>query len=141
MLKNVDATVRKETAFTAGIVLIGSMLLQAVYLIGGWWNITVLWGNLLGAAIAVGNFFLLGLTVQKSLTLSPEEAQSRIKISQQLRLFGMLALCGVGAMLPCFDLVAMLVPLLFPRIAVSVRGMMIKREAAEEDVIRIDENE
>lgn len=126
MFKNIDPTVIKETRFIAAVVLILSALMQAVFLVLGKWDYTVLLGNLLGAALAVGNFFLMGLTVQKCLTLEPDEAKKRMKLSQQGRLLGLLVFCMIGAALPCFHTVAVLVPQFFPRIGVTIRGLTLK---------------
>lgn len=128
MFRNVDETVRKNTLFIAGVTLICSMLMQAVFLIIGQWDYTVLLGNLLGAALAVGNFFLLGLTVQKVVSLPEDEAKSRIKVSQQLRLLLQVIGCIIAGALPCFHLVAVLIPLLFPRIGATLWGMMDKKD-------------
>lgn len=126
MCKNVDPTVKKETHYIALAVFILSVLMQAVFLIIGQWNYTVLLGNLYGAALAVGNFFLMGLTVQKCLTLEPDEAKKKMKLSQQGRLLMLLVLCMIGAALPCFHTVALLIPQFFPRIGVTVRGLTLK---------------
>lgn len=128
MFKKVDPTVKKETLYIALAVLILSALMQAVFLVIGKWDCTVLLGNMYGAAIAVGNFFLMGLTVQKCLTMEPEDAKKRMKLSQQGRLLMLLVLCMIGAALPCFDTVALLVPQFFPRIGVTVRGLTMKGE-------------
>ena len=114
LLNKVDPTVRKETGFIAGFVLVGSLAMEAVYL---------LLGNLLGAALAVGNFLLMGLTIQKALGKSEEDAKKLMKLSQQLRMLMLLVGCVLGSALACFDLVATLIPLLFPRIAVMIRGL------------------
>ena len=126
MFKNVDPTVKKETHYIALAVFILSVLMQAVFLIIGQWNYTVLLGNLYGAALAVGNFFLMGLTVQKCLTLESDEAKKKMKLSQQGRLLMLLVLCMIGAALPCFHTVALLIPQFFPRIGVTVRGLTLK---------------
>ena len=128
MLKKVDPTVLKETRFIALVVLILSALMQAVFLILGKWDYTVLLGNVYGAVLAVGNFFLMGLTVQKCLTLEPDEAKKRMKLSQQGRLMGLLVFCMIGAALSCFNTVVLLVPQFFPRIGVTIRGLTMKGE-------------
>ena len=56
-MKPVDKAVRQMTVYVAGWTLVFSLLMQAVFLVGGWWNLTVLFGNLLGGAAAVSNFF------------------------------------------------------------------------------------
>ena len=126
MFKNVDKVVLKETRFITIFVLLGSALMQAVYLIIGAWDYTVLLGNLLGAALAAANFFLMGLTVQKCMDLPPDEAQKKMKLSQQGRLLMMLVVCMIGAAVPFCNTIAVLVPQLFPRIGVTVRGLTIK---------------
>lgn len=126
LFKNVDPTVIKETRFIALVVLILSALMQAVFLILGKWDVSVLLGNLYGAALAVGNFFLMGLTVQKCLTLEPDEAKKRMKLSQQGRLLMLLVFCMIGAALPWFNTVALLVPQFFPRVGVTIRGLTLK---------------
>lgn len=128
MFKKVDAVVMKETRFIAVIVLLGSLLMQAVFLIIGKWDYTVLLGNLLGAALAVGNFFLMGLTVQKCMDLQPDEAKKKMKLSQQGRLLMMLVVCMIGAALPWFHTIALLVPQFLPRMGVTIRGLTMKNE-------------
>lgn len=126
LLKKVDPTVLKETRYIALSVLILSMLMQAVYLVIGRWDYTVLLGNLYGAAVAVGNFFLMGLTVQKCLTMEPDEAKKRMKLSQQGRMLMLLVLCVIGGVLPFMDTIAVLIPQLFPRVGVTIRGLTMK---------------
>ena len=126
MFKKVDPIVMKETRFIAAMVLIFSALMQAVFLIIGKWDYTVLLGNLYGAAIAVGNFFLMGLTVQHCLTLEPDDAKKKMKLSQQGRLMLMLVLCMIGAALSYFNTIALLIPQFFPRIGVTIRGLTTK---------------
>lgn len=126
MFKNVDPVVLKETRFIAVVVLILSALMQAVFLIIGKWDYTVLLGNLWGAALAVANFFLMGLTVQKAIGLAEADAKKKLQSSQQLRLIMMLVVCVIGAVAPCFHTIAVLIPQFFPRIGVSIRGLTLK---------------
>ena len=126
-MQKVDKTVAKETAYIAVTAFIMSMLLQAVFLIIHYWDYTVLLGNVLGYAAAVLNFFLMGLTVQKAVTMSEEDAKTRVKLSQMLRLL-MLALFAVAAgVFKCFNLITFVIPLLFPRIAITFRPFLDKK--------------
>lgn len=118
----------KETRFIALVVLILSVLMQAVFLVIGQWDYTVLLGNLYGMAAAVGNFFLMGLTVQRCLTLEAADAKKKMQFSQQMRLLMLLVLCMIGAALSCFNTVALLIPQFFPRIGVTIRGLTMKNE-------------
>lgn len=122
-MKKIDPTVQRETKFIAGVVLIASAVMEGVFLLLGAWDLTVLWGNLLGAAATVLNFFLMGLTIQKALDKSEEDARKQMKASQSLRLLLLLLVAILGATVDCFHLVAVLVPMLFPRIGVSIRAL------------------
>lgn len=128
MFRQVEPAVKKETSYIAAVVLILSAVMQTVYLVIGQWNYRVLLGNLLGAALAVGNFFLMGLTIQKALGKSEKDASQLMKLSQRLRLLMMVVVVVIGAALPCFDLIAVLLPLLFPRIGVGIRGIMMNKQ-------------
>ena len=128
VLKKIDSTVIKETGFVALMTLIMSVLLQAVFLVIGKWDYTVLLGNLLGALAGIANFFLMGLTVQSSLGLEVKDAKSRMKLSQMLRTLLMFAVAVVGYLVPVFNLITVVIPFLFPRIAVTVRAIMIKKQ-------------
>ena len=55
----IDPTVRKETLYIGVAVLILSALMEAVFLIIGKWDYTVLLCNLLSGCAAVLNFFLM----------------------------------------------------------------------------------
>ena len=119
-MKKIDETVLKETKFIAFSTLILSALMQAVFLIIGKWDITVLFGNLLGGGFAVLNFFLMGLTVQKAVMLDEKEAKNSIKISQTYRTLLMIVVAALGVALSCFNTWAAIIPLFFPRIAIAV---------------------
>lgn len=126
MMKKIDPTVQTETRFIAGVVLIASAVMEGIFLLLGAWDLTVLWGNLLGAAATVLNFFLMGLTIQKALDKSEEDARKQMKASQSLRLLLLLLVAILGATVDCFHLVAVIVPMLFPRIGVSIRALQNK---------------
>lgn len=121
-----DATVKRETAYVAVFTAILSVLMQSVFLIIGKWDYTVLLGNLLGYAAATANFLLLGITVQNAVTKPEDEAKKLIKASQQLRLFGMLAVALIGYLIPVFHIIAVIIPFLFPRVSVALRAAIIK---------------
>ena len=74
-MKKIDPTVLKETGYIATMVMIFSLLLQSVFLIIGKWDYTVLLGNALGFVAAVGNFLLLGITVQNAVLKEEKDAK------------------------------------------------------------------
>ena len=126
-MKNIDRTVIFETKYVACFTVILSMLTQAIFLIIGKWNYTVLLGNLLSAFVAVLNFFLMGITIQKALNKEDKQARNCIQLSQTARVFMQFSAATIGVLLPCFNTVTSLLPLFFPRIAVSFRGLFFKK--------------
>ena len=122
----VDKTVLKETKYIGAVTVILSALLQAVFLLIHKWDYTVLLGNLLGALAAVGNFFLMGLTVQRAVKLDEAEAKKLMRSSQTLRNFGLFVTGMLGVLLSVFNTVTVLVPLFFPRFAILLKPFVDK---------------
>ena len=123
----IDKTVLKETKYIASFVLILSALMQAVFLVIGKWNYTVLLGNLWGSAAAVANFLGMGLGVQKAVTQEEKEARQTLKASQTLRFFALFIFGIIGVLVPFLNSVSALLPLLFPRIAIAIRPFIDKK--------------
>lgn len=126
-MKKIDKTVLQETYYIASFVFIFSLLMQSVFLVSGHWDITVLFGNILGFAAAVGNFLLLGITVQSAITKEEKDAKALIKLSQSLRLIMMFAVALIGYLVPIFNIIAVILPFLFPRIAIALRPVFMKK--------------
>lgn len=124
----VDPTVKKETLFVLGFVGVLSALMQAVFLVIGKWDLTVLWGNLLGGGAAVLNFFLMGLAIQKAVGREEQEIKNQIRLSQTARMLMLFAVALVGYLVPVFHVVAVVLPFLFPRISVMVRSFVIRNQ-------------
>jgi len=120
----VDATIKKETKYIAYFSLILSVLMQAVFLLLKEWDYTVILGNLLSFSVAVLNFYIMGITVQKAVLMDESDARKLIKSSQSLRTAGMFLLLAIGVALPIFNTIAVIVPVFFPRIAVTFRPLI-----------------
>ena len=125
-MKKIDLTVLKETKYIALFSLILSMLMQSVFLIIGRWDYTVLLGNILGFSAAVGNFLLMGITVQNALVKSENDAKNLIKFSQTMRMLLLFGAAILGHLIPVFSLIAVVIPYIFPRIAILFRPLFIK---------------
>ena len=112
-----DPTVKKETLYIALCTVILSFVMEAGFLIAGYFDLTVLFGNLLGGASAVLNFFLMGLSVQKAVSKTDEkDAKAVLRVSMLYRNMMIIAIAAIGAFVPCFNIFAVLIPLFFPRI-------------------------
>lgn len=124
----IDKTIIKETKYVASFVVILSVLMQAVFLIIAKWNYTVLLGNIWGAALAVGNFFVMGLFVQKAVAQDEKDARQTIRASQSIRfaIIFLLAVVGILIFKQTPTRVAILIPLVFPRIAIMIRPLIDK---------------
>lgn len=126
MMKKPQAAVKEATGYIAVCVLLFSALMQAVFLILSRWRYPVLLGNLLGAFAAVANFFFMGMGIQSATEKEEKGARATVRASQAIRLFFLFLCALIGVLLPCFDTLATLLPLFFPRIAISFRPLFQK---------------
>lgn len=125
-MKKIDGTVVRETCFVALAALFFSSVMEIIFLIAGQWDYTVLLGNLLGGAVSVLNFFLMGITIQNSLEKEQKEAKDTIKLSKALRDIMLLLAAVLAVAVPCFNIVSGLVSLFFTRLAVAIRPFFKK---------------
>ncbi len=125
-MNKLDKTVLKETIYISAVTLILSILMQAVFLILQKWDITVLLGNVWGDIAAVGNFLLMGITVQNAVSKEPAEAKKLIQLSMTLRMLLLIIFAFAGYLVPFFHTIAAIIPFLFPRIAIALRPLIIK---------------
>ena len=121
-MTGLDPAVKKETLYVTAWVVLLSLIMEGVFLIIGKWDLSVLLGNIGGGLIAIGSYFLLGVTVSKAVASGkPEEAARRVKASAGLRLAGSALLCVVLVALLKTNVYATVIPLLFPRIGLAFR--------------------
>ena len=127
-MSKLDPAVKKETGYIVFWVILLSVLMEAVFLIIRKWDLSVLLGNLGGAAAAVGSFFLLAVTVSRAVSSGkPEEAAKRVKASAGLRLIGMGGICALMIGVFHTNVYATVIPLLFPRVGLMFRPMVYRK--------------
>ena len=128
----IDRVVLRETRFVAVGTVFCAALLQLAFLAIGAWDLSVLLGTLLSASAGVLNFLLLGVTVQRALTVGDaERAKAMLRLSQRLRMLALLAVLAVGVALSVFSSVAVVVSVFFPRMTLIVRqAVLAKRSRA-----------
>ena len=79
----------------------------------------VLLGGAVGALVAIANFAALCLTIQSAATIEDKKAmKARIQVSYNARLFLQAAWVVAAFLLPCFNVVASALPLLFPTLVI-----------------------
>ena len=132
-----DPAVRKETGYIAAWVILLSLVMEAVFLLLRKWDLSVLFGNLGGAAIAIGNFFLMALIATRAMNRGiesgkPEEAAARVKATAMARLLGSVLLCVVLIAVFKTNVYATLIPMLFPRIGIMFWPRFSKNRGTEQ---------
>lgn len=127
-----DKTVLKET----GILLAGTLILCGVmvgiFAIFRKLNYTVVTGALLGGLASVGNFFLMGLTIQKAVGKDPDNAKKKIQLSYTLRMFALVVVLGIGVYRPEFHWLAVILSALFPRVTILFRSFFLKKQEPDQ---------
>ena len=89
---------------------------------------TVILGALGGGLVAWGNFFLMGLTVQKVASDTNEErARNRMKLSYTYRYLMQIAWIVIAILVPCFNFITGIIPLLFPTLGIKIAGIIFKK--------------
>ena len=79
--------VKKETGHIALGTAVGVAVMLVVFAVLGYFSAGVAVSGILGGALAVGNFFLLGLTVQKMADGQPEDrARKWMQFSYNMRM-------------------------------------------------------
>ncbi|WP_346026616.1 ATP synthase subunit I [Beduinella massiliensis] len=130
-MKPQQAVVQETKHIALGTAVLCAIMLL-IFLILGKFHWTVLTGALLGFTVAVGNFFALGLSVQKA-AAKPDKAKQIMQLSYSMRMLVM-ALCVILAMAtPAFHWVAAVLPLIFPRVTIGIMQIMGKYKPARKE--------
>ena len=138
MFANVQPAVKKETKKVAIGTFICVALMWAVFGIGHAvmpqkipFDYTVILAGLIGGIVAVLNFFLMGMTVQKVVSMeNDKQAAMKMKTSYSQRMMFQLLWGVLAIAAPCFQFVAGLLPLLFPNIVIKTVGILGGKQEA-----------
>lgn len=134
LLENVQPAVKKETKRVVMITGAGLILMWILFAILHYtmpdkvpFDYTVILGGIGGGMIAVLNFFLMGLAVQKAASATDEgTARMKLKASYSQRFMMMILWVIVAIVAPCFQFVAGIAPLLFPGTGLKFVGIFHK---------------
>ena len=134
LLENVQPAVKKETKRVVMITGAGLILMWILFAILHFtmpdkvpFDYTVILGGIGGGVIAVQNFFLMGLAVQKAASATDEgTARMKLKASYSQRFMMMILWVIVAIVAPCFQFVAGIAPLLFPGTGLKFVGIFHK---------------
>ena len=121
----------KETAIVALGEGIGVALMLAVFALLGYFDLTVLLGGIIGGILAVGNFFLMSYfavkAADKALNQDVAGGQKLVKLSYMGRMIGLLAILVLCAKSGRFHVLALAIPLVFPRPALTGAELIQKK--------------
>ncbi|MBS6397950.1 MAG: hypothetical protein KH452_12520 [Clostridiales bacterium] len=134
IFSDVQPAVKKETKKVAVSTAVGVILMWIGFAVLHLFipekvplDYTVFLGGICGGSIAVLNFFLMGLTVQKVAATSDEEmARMKMKASYSQRMLLQMVWVVIAIAAPCFSMVAGLLPLLFPGMGIKLTGILRK---------------
>ena len=134
LLENVQPAVKKETKRVVMITGAGLILMWILFAILHFtmpdkvpFDYTVILGGIGGGVIAVLNFFLMGLAVQKAASATDEgTARMKLKASYSQRFMMMILWVIIAIVAPCFQFVAGIAPLLFPGTGLKFVGIFHK---------------
>lgn len=131
ILDNVQPAVKKETKRVVKITAVGLILMWILFAVLHFTmpdkvplDYTVFLGGIGGGAVAVLNFFLMGLAVQKAASASDEgTARMKLKASYSQRFLIQILWVILAIVAPCFHFVAGIAPLLFPGTGIKIMGI------------------
>ena len=131
LLENVQPAVKKETKRVVMITGAGLILMWILFAILHFtmpdkvpFDYTVILGGIGGGVIAVLNFFLMGLAVQKAASATDEgTARMKLKASYSQRFLMQILWVILAIVAPCFHFVAGIAPLLFPGTGIKIMGI------------------
>lgn len=123
----VQAAVKKETGRIAGGTIAGGCIMLLVFFILHQvkpdvvpFDYRVILGAVLGCAVAVGNFFFMGITVQKvASTTDEKEAYRYMRVSYRYRTLSQLVWAVLALVLPVFNGAAGIIPLFLPSMVIK----------------------
>ncbi len=121
---------RQTLAVLAGTALC-SAVMDGVFALLGYFDMTVLLGSLVGTALAVGNFFVMALVADLAASKAQKQdvagGQKLVALSYTLRLpvlFAAVILCGLSGW---FQPLALVLPLIFVRPVLTVIELFRKK--------------
>ncbi|MCQ2520459.1 MAG: ATP synthase subunit I [Lachnospiraceae bacterium] len=145
-MAKLQAAVKKETLTVTVYTIVGTIIMFIGFVIFDFLTqefgerlnfLTVILGGVCGAIVAVLNFFLMALTVQR---VTYEEDEKRVASIWKLgfmRRMLFIALWIIAAIVaPCFNWVAGIIPLLIPSLGIKAMGIIRGKNNKSQEVER-----
>ena len=136
--------VKDETVFVAlGSIILSVIMVIVFFVLHGVFpekvpmDLPVIIGAVGGCAVAIGNFFLMAVTVQKVAGIENyDQAYRSMQVSYRYRTFLQLIWCVLTMVLKFINPVAGMLPLLWPSLLIKGRGIIsgVKKQGKEVNV-------
>lgn len=132
LFDSLQPAIKLETKHVAVYTAIGTVLMWGVLLLLRLYfrdeipfDYTLFLGGAVGSIVAVANFFLMALTVQKVASTDDEKmARDYMKASFSRRMLIQAVWVVVAIVTPCFFWVSGILPLLFPSFGIKIKGII-----------------
>ncbi len=132
-MDNSRKIVLKETGIVAVGVLICSALMVGIFALLQRFSLDVLLGALVGSAVSIGNFFFMALVAtlasDRAMAQDVEGGKKLVQSSQIGRLLAVGAILALCAISNVFDILALLLPMVFVRPVLLVAEFFRKKGA------------
>ena len=116
------ASKRELRHIAIGVTCFTAVMLVVFFVINFFYPqdmLQIVLGALLGGGYAILNFLFMALSAQRAIK-SGDMAGEIMQRTYHLRMFGIAIVLLLGYVLPCFSLLTVAIPLLFPRLTIFV---------------------
>jgi len=118
--------ITKEVLRMLLCILVMIAVMVSLFVAFGYFDLTVVLGALLGGTVAFLNFFFLAVSVEKA--VKKEQNPKMVAASSySLRMLFIGVMIVLAIKSPYFNYIAMVIPLIFPRIAIMIINLLKKR--------------
>lgn len=131
-MDKIQPAVKKETKRVAVYTAVGTVAMWCVFGIlhlalpeSVPFDYRIFLSGIVGGGVAVLNFFLMGVTVQKAASETAEDtARMRLKSSYSQRMLLQILWVIAAVVAPCFQFAAGIAPLLFPSFGIRIAALI-----------------
>ncbi len=114
--------------------IVCSAIVAVVFIIIGQFDLSVVFGLLIGLVLSIGNFYAMSVTVAKALETGDEnEAKKKIRNSYLIRTGIMVAVIAVSIIVKQINPIPVLLSVFYVRLTIFITGLFEKKKKPEAD--------
>lgn len=122
-----ESIVLKETKNIAfGVAILSAVMLIAFFFLKRL-SLSVIISVFIGSFLAVMNFLLLGISLNKAVSKNSNNAKQYVQVFYSYRMIGLFVILAICLYSKLFNPAAILLPLIFPRIVIGVMNFKKRR--------------